>query len=46
MDPAGIVSEKGVPLSELYELLSSTPGFQRIAKIKGNEDMVKELSEY
>ncbi len=46
MDPGWIVSEKWVPLAELYNLLISTPGFQRIAKIKGNEDMLKELSEY
>jgi hypothetical protein len=45
-DPSWIVSERNIPIAQLYEFLANTPWFQRISKIKGNADMIKELAEY
>ena len=45
-DPSWIVSERNIAIAGLYELLANTQGFQRVGKIKWDQDMIKELAPY
>lgn len=45
-DPSGIVSERDLPIADLYEILANTQWFQRVGRINWDADMLKELRVY
>lgn len=45
MDANGMSTHaRGIPLTQVYQILSESEGFKRIAKIASSEDMVKALT--
>lgn len=46
VDPSGHVAETNLPLEQVFGVIASTPWFKRIAKIKDDSDMLKELKEF
>ncbi len=46
MDSGGMTLARGIPLSDVYKILSESDGFKRTAKISSESDMVKALTSH